>query len=158
MGGTNQGLNPETIEVIRQAGRDAWAPVVGPECLALLDHLRLDEVSRIRLRDEALAVLAKCGAQRFGANGQTGLVIGYVQSGKTMSFTTVAALARDNSYQMVIVITGVSVPLFEQSKRRLQNDLRLLTRQDRRWQHFSNPSLRGSDQRTMADTDRKSVV
>lgn len=152
MGSTNQGFNPETIEVISRPGQGACAPVVGPECLALLDHLNLDEVSRNRLRDEALAVLAQCGAPTSGMNRRTGLVIGYVQSGKTMSFTTVAALARDNSYQIVIVITGVSVPLFEQSKRRLQNDLRLLTRPDRRWQHFSNPSLRGSDQRTMADT------
>jgi hypothetical protein len=152
VGDTNQNLSPETIEVVRQAGRDASVPIVGSECLALLEHLKLDGDSRIRLRDEALAVLTKCAARGVEANGQTGLVIGYVQSGKTMSFTTVAALARDNAYQMVIVITGVSVPLFEQSKRRLQNDLRLMTRQDRRWQHFSNPSTRGSDQRTMADT------
>jgi hypothetical protein len=32
-----------------------------------------------------------------------------------MSFETVAALARDNAYQVVIVVAGTSNPLFEQS-------------------------------------------
>ena len=67
-------------------------------------------------------------------------MIGYVQSGKTMSFTTVAALARDNGFQIVIVIAGISKPLFAQSTERLQTDLRLNARPDRKWQHFSNPT------------------
>jgi hypothetical protein len=63
-------------------------------------------------------------------------VVGYVQSGKTLSFTTVAALARDNLYPIVIVIAGTTIPLFNQSTTRLQRDLRLNTRPDRRWQLF----------------------
>lgn len=32
----------------------------------------------------------------------TGLVVGYVQSGKTLSFTTVIGLARDNGFPLII--------------------------------------------------------
>lgn len=56
-----------------------------------------------------------------------------------MSFTAVTALARDNSYALVVLITGTSIPLSEQSLERLRRDLRLGTRSDRRWQHFHNP-------------------
>jgi hypothetical protein len=56
----------------------------------------------------------RCGANRGGGPGD-GAHCGYVQSGKTMSFETVAALARDNAYQVVIVVAGTSNPLFEQS-------------------------------------------
>ena len=74
---------------------------------------------------EATNILSKCIPPHGPSESTTGLVLGYVQSGKTMSFTTVAALARDNSYPMVIVITGVSNPLLDQSTRRLEQDLRL---------------------------------
>jgi len=56
-----------------------------------------------------------------------------------MSFTTVAALARDNSFPMVIVVTGISTPLLDQSTRRLEQDLRL--QENRKWRLFRNPSL-----------------
>ena len=36
---------------------------------------------------------------------ETGLVVGYVQSGKTLSFETVISLARDNGYGIVIVLS-----------------------------------------------------
>ncbi|MBU1692505.1 MAG: Z1 domain-containing protein [Verrucomicrobia bacterium] len=71
--------------------------------------------------------------------------MGYIQSGKTLSFTTVAALARDNSYPLVIVIAGTSVPLSGQSVRRLHHDLRLDSRPDHVWQHIHNPQVEGDD-------------
>jgi hypothetical protein len=50
------------------------------------------------------------GRGRGGKSGTltatTGLVVGYVQSGKTLSFTAVTALARDNRFQLVIIIAG----------------------------------------------------
>jgi hypothetical protein len=122
-----------------------WTPHVGAETLALLAHMGddLDEPTRDRVRDEALAVLRACTPPTDPAGSETGLVLGQVQSGKTMSFTTVAALARDNGYPLVIVVTGTSVPLSNQSKTRLERDLRLQTREDRKWQHFHNPRVRG---------------
>jgi hypothetical protein len=64
-----------------------------------------------------------------------------------MSFTTVAALARDNSYPVVIVITGISNPLLAQSTRRLEQDLRL--QDNRKWRLFRNPKV--EDRQSIAD-------
>jgi hypothetical protein len=69
-----------------------------------------------------------------------------------MSFTTVAALARDNGFQLIVVIAGTSIPLLEQSTRRLQADLRLLSRPDRKWQHFESQTLAAGDRSTIRDT------
>lgn len=146
---------PEIVELLQphrnSIGR--WTPIVGQETLALLDHLRIPLSSKISLRDEALRILSKCVPPTDPAPAsETGLVVGYVQSGKTMSFTTVAALARDNGYQLIIVITGVSDPLFNQSTTRLQRDLRLDTRPDRKWQLFTNPNIRSTSYRSIEDT------
>src|SRR5690606_4417069 len=54
---------------------------------------------------------------------RTGLIVGYVQSGKTLSFTTVSALAHDNGFRLVIVIAGTSTNLLSQSTDRLLADL-----------------------------------
>ena len=116
-----------------------WLPLQGAETRELIEHLDLGQNSSERLVYEATSVLSKCIPPQGAAESTTGLVLGYVQSGKTMSFTTVAALARDNSYPMVIVITGVSNPLLDQSTRRLEQDLRL--QDNRKWRLFRNPKL-----------------
>jgi hypothetical protein len=129
----------ELVELTAPAtASDRWLPVVGQETLDLLDHLKLPQESRERLCEEAVAVLARCLPPSEAAGQETGLVVGYVQSGKTMSFTTVAALARDNGFAIVVVIAGTSVPLLEQSTRRLEADLRINTRVDRAWHHVSS--------------------
>lgn len=125
-----------------------WRPAVGEEAQELLDRLPHQHAEKLRARDEALAILAGCVPVRGPARTETGLVIGYVQSGKTLSFTLLAALARDNGYRVVIVITGTSKPLFKQSTDRLSEDLLLETRSDQRWMTFANPRVR---------TDRQSV-
>ncbi len=145
MASSNQKTTPGqvTIEVIG-AGQEGgeWIPVVGPETEALIGHFNLpDDKSRATVRDQAINVLRKCVPPTANDGTQTGLVVGYVQSGKTMSFTTVAALARDNGYEMIVVIAGVSTPLFNQSKQRLESDLRLMTRDDHKWKVLSNPKI-----------------
>lgn len=124
-----------------------WVPLRGPEVRDLLAHLRLDDQSTERLADEATNILSKCLPPRGTAESTTGLVLGYVQSGKTMSFTTVAALARDNSFPMVIVVTGISTPLLDQSTRRLEQDLCL--QENRKWRLFRNP--KPADRQSIAD-------
>jgi len=142
----------EVVPVILPPGAN-WLPTIGTETLDLLEHLGrmsgLSDESKDHLRDGAIRVLSRCTPPTAPANTQTGLVVGHVQSGKTMSFTTVAALARDNNYRLVVVITGISTNLFDQSKRRLRRDLRLDSRTDRRWQHFENPGARGVDLQSM---------
>ncbi|MFG6297043.1 MULTISPECIES: Z1 domain-containing protein [Streptomyces] len=52
-----------------------------------------------------------------------GLVVGYVQSGKTTSFTGVAAKAADIGYKLVIVLSGIHNGLRRQTQERLQAEL-----------------------------------
>ena len=132
--------NPFIVEPAQEdAVRRNWIPVVGPEGTEFLQSV--PEASRDGIRDAAISILAKSTSPRAETGQETGLVVGYVQSGKTMSFETVAALARDNACQMVIVVAGTSNPLFEQSTGRLRRDLRLdEPGRARRWIHFPNPS------------------
>jgi hypothetical protein len=52
-----------------------------------------------------------------------GLVVGYVQSGKTANFTGVAAKAIDAGYRLLIVLTGTTNMLRSQTQRRLDMEL-----------------------------------
>src|SRR3989344_1003177 len=148
----------ERIEVIEPASLNGrWAPVVGPETIDLLAYFSkkkgLDEEGCATIKGEAVNILSKCVPPSAPRGSVTGLVVGYVQSGKTMSYTTLAALARDNGYRMLVVITGISVPLLGQGSDRLKDDLRLDSRTDYRWQHFTNPTAdkRASIENTLAD-------
>ena len=57
-----------------------------------------------------------------------GLVVGYVQSGKTANFTGVIAKAIDAGYRLIIVLAGTLDILREQTQRRL--DMELVGRQN----------------------------
>ncbi len=52
-----------------------------------------------------------------------GLVVGYVQSGKTANFTGVAAKAIDAGYRLIIVLTGTIEILRAQTQRRMDMEL-----------------------------------
>ncbi|BDA71706.1 hypothetical protein CAL7716_058720 [Calothrix sp. PCC 7716] len=120
--------------------KDLWSPVVGKETEDLFEHLNLCDIeSETRILDEAIDIIKRCVSPKLACGSKTGLVTGYVQSGKTMSFTTVTALACDNGYRMVIIIGGTKTNLFKQSNDRLKKDLRWDTREDRRWKYFENP-------------------
>lgn len=122
-----------------EAGDGRWQPQVGPETVDFLEHV-VPAGSRGDVQSAAVSILAR-GVPPDAARGyETGLVVGYVQSGKTMSFETVAALARDNGFQMVIIVAGTSNPLLDQSTGRVRRDLRLDDPNGtRRWSHFENP-------------------
>lgn len=53
-----------------------------------------------------------------------GLVVGYVQSGKTANMTAVIAKAVDAGYNMVILLAGVTNKLRAQTQRRIDMDIR----------------------------------
>ncbi|MFI8005248.1 Z1 domain-containing protein [Streptomyces sp. NPDC086010] len=76
---------------------------------------------------------------RSEAYGARGLVVGYVQSGKTANFTGVTAKAIDAGYRLVIILGGTLNLLRGQTQRRL--DMELIGREN---------ILRGTDP---ADTD-----
>ena len=65
---------------------------------------------------------------RIEAHQAKGLVVGYVQSGKTANFTGVAAKALDAGYRLVIVMTGTIEMLRAQTQRRV--DMEMVGRQN----------------------------
>jgi hypothetical protein len=140
----------ELVEFVAQPDSTAggrWHPKRGPEAERTAEAVP-SEGERERVLAESAAVLSRCvppGERDAG----TGLVVGYVQSGKTLSFTTVAALARDNKFRLVIVIAGSSVPLFEQSGARLVSDLGPFNYLSA-WGHYDSNALSTSS--TVRDT------
>lgn len=106
-----------------------WMPVAGAYTSGLARYLvksdQLDSIGAFtRVGEEAARVLGQC-LKPGGPDGhRTGLVIGYVQSGKTMSMTAVSALARDNGFRIVIAISGSTENLYRQSAGRFERDLR----------------------------------
>lgn len=54
-----------------------------------------------------------------------GLVVGYVQSGKTTNFTAVIAKAADLKYRLVVVLSGIHNSLRRQTQKRLATQLGL---------------------------------
>lgn len=151
------GMEPTTsvtpIGVNESAPSGTWMPRIGPETTELLEKKLVDPADRTTVCDAAASILSYA-IPPGGPNGaETGLVVGYVQSGKTLSLTTVAALARDNGYQIVIVVTGTSIQLFQQSTDRIRTDLQIRTDRVRAWALFENPdstdSMRGNVQRIL---------
>lgn len=144
--------NPdEQIEIIEDAS-DSWNVVVGNETTMMLEQVGLPADAQITVRDEAISVLRQCVSPTASSGQETGLVVGYVQSGKTLSFTTVSALARDNGFAVIVVIAGSSIPLTEQSERRLKSDLQLDSRNDRQWRHIHNPKVSDGHDTRINDT------
>ena len=116
-----------------------WQPRIGDEAQGLIDRKLPGPEGKAVLA--AAASILGCGVSPGQSNGQVaGLVVGYIQSGKTLSFTTVAALARDNGFQLVIVIAGTSTPLLKQSTQRLHKDLLIEeTEGSLKWRPYINP-------------------
>ena len=88
----------------------------------------------------AQRILGRCHPPSSSPGKRTGLVVGYVQSGKTLSFETVIALARDNGYGLVILLAGTKNILLDQSEDRLIKDLGI-DDGDGAWLHEGSPTL-----------------
>lgn len=89
-------------------------------------QIDLNVIEKENLRTSAINILSKCVKSNFENDTEksnTGLVIGKIQSGKTMSFTSVLSLARDNNYKLAIVISGRTNLLLKQTTERLKKDL-----------------------------------
>jgi len=101
--------------------------------------------ARDRVSSESGEILSRCVNPGTAPNRRAGLVIGYVQSGKTTSMMATAALGKDNGFGLVILIAGTSEILLNQSRVRFTEALGLdATDAYRRWVHFPSPKS-GSD-------------
>ena len=84
----------------------------------------LSDTEAYNLRASTTDILNHCNPHDAVDNSEiTHLVVGYVQSGKTMSFTGVLAMARDNGYRVAVILTGITTNLQEQTSVRLGKDL-----------------------------------
>ncbi|MDD7939329.1 Z1 domain-containing protein [Actinomycetospora lutea] len=104
--------------------------------------------ARPGIQEESLRVLTRASVTGNTENPRASaqLVVGEVQSGKTLSFTTVMALARDNGYPLLVVIAGTKTNLLQQTERRLRNDLRMSgDGGPNPWRTWTNPSAADAD-------------
>ena len=126
---------------MKEQADELWKVHKGEQASRLKLRLKLPEDSTDKLFSETEQILSLCGSPALESTANTGLVLGMVQSGKTMSFTSLIALARDNDYQVVIVIAGTSKVLVAQSTERLAKDLQLDGVNEREWTLTTNPSI-----------------
>lgn len=73
--------------------------------------------------DSTNRILAHCANPKAMGDRRKGLVVGYVQSGKTANYTGLIAKAVDAGYRIVIVLAGLYTNLRVQTQIRLQQDL-----------------------------------
>lgn len=82
------------------------------------------KISALRsLDDTSDRILRQLSAPDVDGFDIRGLVLGYVQSGKTASFTAVTAKAADAGYRLIIVLSGIDKGLRRQTNIRLKHEL-----------------------------------
>lgn len=112
----------QTISIVAEAPKTYQNIEIGERTIDFVDKLNIPDDAKETLIDEAVKILSKCIAP--GENDNiTNIAIGYVQSGKTLSFTTLSALAADNGYRIIIYLTGTKTNLQDQTFARLAKDL-----------------------------------
>ena len=121
-----------------------WMPAQGEATLEFRDGKlkQMDAPGEEELEAviyEAQQILGRCIDPTGTPSQETGLVVGYVQSGKTLSFTAVIALAKDNGFGLVILLAGTQIHLKGQSEDRLRVDLGL-EGGSFGWQEYPNPT------------------
>lgn len=95
---------------------------IGDHTLKLVESLNIDDKAKGIVIDEAMDILSHC-IPPGRHDDITNIAVGYVQSGKTMSFTVLSALAADNGYRIIIYLTGTKTNLQGQTYKRLRKDL-----------------------------------
>lgn len=114
----------------------------GPLTTNLLDQFsNLDKKAKNTLLEEASYLLSNAKDPNGGPGSITGIAIGYVQSGKTMSFTTLTTLAVDSGFRVIVYFAGVKNNLLEQTVERLEKDLQTTTVNSFKLNLLQNPSV-----------------
>ena len=137
---------PVVIATEHEEWTPSAAPFYWPAYERVLRSKKWSENAIATLDEASSSVVDRLAdPSRPAAYQSKGLVVGYVQSGKTANFTGVAAKAVDAGYRLVIVLGGTLNLLREQTQRRL--DMELVGREN---------ILRGtdpSDEMALADVD-----
>jgi Z1 domain len=125
--------------------RGSWEPEIGERTRQFVESRATGKrpVDMDAVLEEAKSILGQCAPPTIADGDAVVLVVGYVQSGKTLSFTTLASLARDNGYGAVILLAGTTNNLKQQSQNRLEKDLGLDELQRGWTEIFENPDITG---------------
>ncbi|HEY9265303.1 MAG TPA: Z1 domain-containing protein [Mycobacterium sp.] len=113
---------------VLKAGGRAWYPGPLPDAqfwnpLRQTLEVRFDDTTMVGIDRASTKVVAhtpRPGSTEFDGKG---LVVGYVQSGKTTNFTAVIAKLADEDYRFVIVLAGIHNGLRKQTQERLTEQL-----------------------------------
>lgn len=113
-------LQPSWTDRLISTPRDSWA--VLEAALRSDPKWKPDQLDSVAA--ESMRVLRHLPDPQgdLGFQGR-GLVVGYVQSGKTANYTAVAARAVDAGYRLVIILSGIHDALRNQTQRRLEREL-----------------------------------
>lgn len=105
-----------------------WEPKTGngiQSFVSGIDFLANDLNRQQLVVEQAKRILSRCANPISPVDRKCSLVLGQVQSGKTLSFTSVIALARDNGISLTVLLGGTKRPLMQQTYERLSKDLTL---------------------------------
>lgn len=131
----------ESIKIIQQPNLK-FSVVEGPMTRDLINRFtKLDSDERENLLNETVEILSNCINPISTLGSTTGIAVGYVQSGKTMSFTTLTALALDNGFRIIIYLAGIKVNLLEQTTKRLKKDLLTEGENARFYKVYQSPTI-----------------
>ena len=133
----------EKIKIIKEEGN--FEVKLGDRTFDLINRLsKLSDEERENLLNESAEILSHCVNPVNTVGDITGLAVGYVQSGKTMSFTTLSTLAIDNGFRAIIYLAGTKNNLLEQTTNRLKKDLLTDTDNRRYYKVYQNPISEGN--------------
>ncbi len=110
-----------TQELIKISSEDSSNKLVvrGDHYHAFRKRVLSDIPNYERIVEAAEETIRRFNEFAPGDNKNTGLGFGKVQSGKTTYFHTVTALAFDNDYDVVIILSGVNNDLLNQNEERI---------------------------------------
>src|SRR5205814_1374450 len=113
---------PRRDEWLRQIDRSTWYywPRLREYLLTVGEWAASAVRSLDEVTDRILGQLAASSTAQFDVRG---LVLGYVQSGKTANFTALIAKAADVGYRLIVVLSGVDNGLRRQTQIRLKREL-----------------------------------
>jgi hypothetical protein len=135
------------VTIVQDLSNNEFMPAIGATYIGFESRVLPDEAKQVA-REDALEIL-RHAMPTDDRPQTTSLVVGQVQSGKTMSYEGLICLARDNHYPVVVVVSGVSNPLLAQGRGRLRADLSRAYKGA--WLFLENPQL--DDDKSQATLD-----
>ena len=130
----------------------------GKELAIVKKHLKMSDIEKSKTIMSAAKILGQCPNPKGNKNQKVGLAIGKVQSGKTSNFISLAALAFDNGYQIVVVFCGKTNVLLSQTEQRIAESFDLDEREDYKFVTFSSSGKLNSESLKNNYYSRKNII